>query len=655
MASRVEVVYPPEIANTFSIKETIGSGGFAKVKVAKHKITGEKVAIKIMEKTRLKETHDLHRAPLEIQALKDLKHPHISRLYQVVETPERYFLVMEFAPGGELFDYIVAKDRLKEDEAREFFRQIISAVGYMHQSCYIHRDLKPENLLLDANQKIKLIDFGLIGHPSNALSDMLKTCCGSAAYAAPELIRGEMYIGPPADVWSLGILLYALLCGFLPFDDDDTQRLYKLIQRGTYEIPSWLSKESEELLGQMLKHKPEHRITIQQLRRHPWVLAGTTLTEVDVHANFHAVLDQEVIAEMAKFYATDVPSMEASILEWKYDEKTVLYELMCRKHKAGTLPRLPSGKSHLPGTQAMAFLNSKPTPSSLGQGSSELMSFSSKGSELSITTHNVNSSKGSQASVFPSEARVSITSPLTACIPTSPDTKRTRGRAETVAAMSPTTKPKLMVPTSDTLERSKLFVSQGIDAKSGLDKAGIETMYRPTSHEDMRAQVRTRGSQPIHLPPIVNASSERNIASTTSTTESTRSASPGQYTGLKGSFNRLTTSIKSAFGSSRNLNEPKVVKGLFNVNTTSVKEPHAVMAELMRVIKAHPNLQVTSDGFMLKVKYFNLSSGKHEMTIVFEVCKISRTEITGVRLKRVKGDTWQYKKLCQELLTEAKL
>jgi maternal embryonic leucine zipper kinase len=224
--------YPPEISEHFVIRETIGSGGFAKVKMARHKMTSEKVAIKIMDKAHLLKTDDLKRVPQEIASLKVLQHPNISRLFQVLETEDKYFLVLEHAPGGELFDYIVTRDRLKEGEARMFFRQIVAAVAFCHSKGIAHRDLKPENLLLDANKNIKLIDFGLVSRPANLATTRLTTCCGSAAYAAPELIRGEPYLGAPADIWSLGILLYALLCGFLPFDDENTQRLYRLIQRG---------------------------------------------------------------------------------------------------------------------------------------------------------------------------------------------------------------------------------------------------------------------------------------------------------------------------------------------------------------------------------------------------------------------------------------
>ncbi|NXY73579.1 MELK kinase, partial [Glareola pratincola] len=200
-----------EILKYYELHETIGTGGFAKVKLAQHLLTGEKVAIKIMDKLALGD--DLPRVKIEIDAMKNLSHQHICQLYHVIETSEKVFMVLEYCPGGELFDYIVSKDRLSEEEARVFFRQIVSAIAYIHSQGYAHRDLKPENLLIDEEHNLKLIDFGLCAKPKGGLDNRLNTFCGSPVYAAPELIQGKAYIGSEADIWSMGVLLYALLCG----------------------------------------------------------------------------------------------------------------------------------------------------------------------------------------------------------------------------------------------------------------------------------------------------------------------------------------------------------------------------------------------------------------------------------------------------------
>ncbi|KAL7841181.1 hypothetical protein SRHO_G00248720, partial [Serrasalmus rhombeus] len=190
-----------ELLKYYEVYETIGSGGFAKVKLGRHILTGEKVAIKIMEKKDLGD--DLPRVKTEIEAMKNLSHQHVCRLYHVIETNSKIYMVLEYCPGGELFDYIVAKDRLSEEETRVFFRQIVSALAYVHSQGYAHRDLKPENLLIDEDHNLKLIDFGLCAKPKGGLGYELMTCCGSPAYAAPELIQGKSYIGSEADVWSM--------------------------------------------------------------------------------------------------------------------------------------------------------------------------------------------------------------------------------------------------------------------------------------------------------------------------------------------------------------------------------------------------------------------------------------------------------------------
>uniref|UniRef100_A0AAR2JUC7 Maternal embryonic leucine zipper kinase n=1 Tax=Pygocentrus nattereri TaxID=42514 RepID=A0AAR2JUC7_PYGNA len=266
------VDYTSELLKYYEVYETIGSGGFAKVKLGRHILTGEKVAIKIMEKKDLGD--DLPRVKTEIEAMKNLSHQHVCRLYHVIETNSKIYMVLEYCPGGELFDYIVAKDRLSEEETRVFFRQIVSALAYVHSQGYAHRDLKPENLLIDEDHNLKLIDFGLCAKPKGGLGYELMTCCGSPAYAAPELIQGKSYIGSEADVWSMGVLLFALLCGYLPFDDDNCMVLYRKITKGHYDNPRWLSPGSVLLLNQMMQVEPKRRLTVRQLLDHPWVMKG---------------------------------------------------------------------------------------------------------------------------------------------------------------------------------------------------------------------------------------------------------------------------------------------------------------------------------------------------------------------------------------------
>ena len=217
---------------------TIGEGNFAKVKLARHRLTDQEVAVKIIDKSKLdeKKLAKLHR---EVRIMKMVHHPNIIKLYEVIETKSALYLVLEYAAGGELYDYLVVHGRMKEKEAREKFRQILSAVNYCHKLRIIHRDLKAENLLLDENLNIKIADFGF----SNQYSphELLDTFCGSPPYAAPELFQGRRYTGPEVDIWSLGIILYVMTTGMLPFDGRTLQEMRESVCRGRFRIPFYLS------------------------------------------------------------------------------------------------------------------------------------------------------------------------------------------------------------------------------------------------------------------------------------------------------------------------------------------------------------------------------------------------------------------------------
>ncbi|KZV33311.1 hypothetical protein F511_05434 [Dorcoceras hygrometricum] len=255
----------------YKLGKTLGIGSFGKVKIADHALTGHKVAVKILNRKKIKNMDMEEKVRREIKILRLFMHPHIIRLYEVVETHTDIFVVMEYVKSGELFDYIVEKGRLHEEEARSFFQQIISGVEYCHRNMVVHRDLKPENLLLDSKFNVKIADFGL----SNIMRDghFLKTSCGSPNYAAPEVISGKLYAGPEVDVWSCGVILYALLCGTLPFDDENIPNLFKKIKGGIYTLPSHLSAGARDLIPRMLIVDPMKRITIPEIRAHPWFLA----------------------------------------------------------------------------------------------------------------------------------------------------------------------------------------------------------------------------------------------------------------------------------------------------------------------------------------------------------------------------------------------
>jgi 5'-AMP-activated protein kinase catalytic alpha subunit len=259
----------------YEIGKTLGVGSFGKVKLGVHIPTGAKVAIKILNRSKIRSLDMEQKVRREIKILRLFDHPHIIRLYEVIDTPTDIFVVMEYVSGGELFDYIVMKGRLAENEARRFFQQILTGIEYCHHHRVVHRDLKPENLLLDADNSVKIADFGL----SNLMSDgcFLRTSCGSPNYAAPEVIRGELYAGAEVDVWSCGVILYALMCGSLPFDDENIPNLFKKIKNGMYTLPGHLSKLSRDLIPRMLVVDPMKRITIPEIRQHPFFTAALPL------------------------------------------------------------------------------------------------------------------------------------------------------------------------------------------------------------------------------------------------------------------------------------------------------------------------------------------------------------------------------------------
>ncbi|KAM5581327.1 SNF1-related protein kinase catalytic subunit alpha KIN10 [Rosa sericea] len=312
----------------YKLGKTLGIGSFGKVKIAEHALTGHKVAIKILNRRKIKNMEMEEKVRREIKILRLFMHPHIIRLYEVIETPSDIYVVMEYVKSGELFDYIVEKGRLQEDEARNFFQQIISGVEYCHRNMVVHRDLKPENLLLDSKCNVKIADFGL----SNIMRDghFLKTSCGSPNYAAPEVISGKLYAGPEVDVWSCGVILYALLCGTLPFDDENIPNLFKKIKGGIYTLPSHLSPGARDLIPRMLVVDPMKRMTIPEIRQHPWFQAHLprylAVPPPDTMQQAKKI-DEEILQEVVKM-GFDRNHLVESLRGRLQNEGTVAYYLL---------------------------------------------------------------------------------------------------------------------------------------------------------------------------------------------------------------------------------------------------------------------------------------------------------------------------------------
>jgi 5'-AMP-activated protein kinase, catalytic alpha subunit len=258
----------------YEMGKLLGKGSFAKVYHARNVKTSESVAIKVIDKDKIKKCGLMDQIIQEISVMKLVKHPNIVQLYEVMATKTKIYFVIEYVKGGELFKK-VQRGRLKEDVARAYFQQLISAVDFCHTRQVYHRDLKPENLLLDGSRNLKISDFGLSALPNCKRKDgLLHTICGTPAYVAPEVISQKGYDGAKADIWACGVILYVLLAGYLPFQDKNMMDMYKKICKAELKWPSWFSSDVRKLLRRILHPNPNRRISIEEIRTHPWFRIG---------------------------------------------------------------------------------------------------------------------------------------------------------------------------------------------------------------------------------------------------------------------------------------------------------------------------------------------------------------------------------------------
>uniref|UniRef100_A0A4W5RX41 non-specific serine/threonine protein kinase n=1 Tax=Hucho hucho TaxID=62062 RepID=A0A4W5RX41_9TELE len=321
----------------YEIIRTLGKGNFAVVKLARHKVTKTQVAIKIIDKTRL-DPSNLEKIYREVQIMKLLNHPHIIKLYQVMETKDMLYIVTEYAKNGEMFDYLTSNGRMSEDEARKKFWQILMAVDYCHRHHIVHRDLKTENLLLDTNMNIKLADFGF-GNFYNS-GEPLSTWCGSPPYAAPEVFEGKEYEGPQLDIWSLGVVLYVLVCGSLPFDGPSLPALRQRVTEGRFRIPFFMSQDCENLIRKMLVVDPTKRISVAQIKQHRWMLADPTapnqtlsmaLPLTDYNSNLGDY--SEPVLGIMQTLGIDRQRTIESLLSSSYNHFSAIYYLLLERDK----------------------------------------------------------------------------------------------------------------------------------------------------------------------------------------------------------------------------------------------------------------------------------------------------------------------------------
>ncbi|XP_057323538.1 serine/threonine-protein kinase MARK2-like isoform X2 [Microplitis mediator] len=399
LSSRSRTSEEPHIGK-YKLLKTIGKGNFAKVKLAKHIPTGKEVAIKIIDKTQLN-PGSLQKLFREVRIMKMLDHPNIVKLFQVIETEKTLYLVMEYASGGEVFDYLVLHGRMKEKEARAKFRQIVSAVQYCHQKKIIHRDLKAENLLLDSEMNIKIADFGFSNEftPGNKLD----TFCGSPPYAAPELFQGKKYDGPEVDVWSLGVILYTLVSGSLPFDGSTLRELRERVLRGKYRIPFYMSTDCENLLKKFLVLNPTKRASLEvrgdkNIMKDKWMNMGYEDDELKPYLEPEPDYKDHKRIEALAIMGYSRTEIEDSLGQAKYDDVFATYLLLGRKTTDPESDGSRSGSS-------LSLRNIPPQASSGAGGGSggstggTVQSPSHRGVHRSISASNAKPSRRASAGV----------------------------------------------------------------------------------------------------------------------------------------------------------------------------------------------------------------------------------------------------------------
>ncbi|XP_010563712.1 PREDICTED: MAP/microtubule affinity-regulating kinase 3 isoform X7 [Haliaeetus leucocephalus] len=703
----------PHIGN-YRLLKTIGKGNFAKVKLARHILTGREVAIKIIDKTQLNPT-SLQKLFREVRIMKILNHPNIVKLFEVIETEKTLYLIMEYASGGEVFDYLVAHGRMKEKEARAKFRQIVSAVQYCHQKHIVHRDLKAENLLLDADMNIKIADFGFSNEFT--VGNKLDTFCGSPPYAAPELFQGKKYDGPEVDVWSLGVILYTLVSGSLPFDGQNLKELRERVLRGKYRIPFYMSTDCENLLKRFLVLNPTKRGTLEQIMKDRWINAGHEEDELKPFVEPELDISDQKRIDIMVGMGYSQEEIQESLSKMKYDEITATYLLLGRKSS-----ELDASDSSSSSNLSLAKVRpSSDLNNSTGQSPHHKVqrSISSSQKQRRYSDHAgpsipsvVAYPKRSQTSTTDSDLKeegiqsrkssssavagrgIAPASPMLGNA-SNPNKADIPERKKSSAVPSNNTAPGAMTRRNTYVCSERTTADRHSVIQNGKENSTIPDQRTPVasthsissattpdrirfprgtaSRSTFHGQLRERRTATYNGPPASpSLSHEATPLSQTRTRGSTNlfSKLTSKLTRRNMSFRfikRLPTEYErnGRFeGSSRNVAvdqkdenkeaKPRSLRFTWSMKTTSSMDPNDMMREIRKVLDANNCDYEQRERFLL----FCVHGDGHAENLVqweMEVCKLPRLSLNGVRFKRISGTSIAFKNIASKIANELKL